>query len=145
MVVSRASRLKLRHANHSSRGELASLLDRIAQADRIAFASLHARLRPRLAAQLAMVPLVPTDVTAVADATFVEVWRLAGRLNAQETDALAWIRAIAARRAGDRWVARMALPMTEGQQLNLLATFDRQIETELCALLAHSPSTGDER
>src|SRR5690349_17147889 len=97
-----------------SKAGFSAVLVRIAEADRAAFAGLNARLRPRLATELATVPLDSADVAAVADATFVEVWRLAGRFPGHETDAFAWIRAIAARRAGDRRLARLATPSQDG-------------------------------
>jgi DNA-directed RNA polymerase specialized sigma24 family protein len=142
--MSRTSPPYLRHANRSNDHDVTALLTRVAQADRAAFASLHRRLRPDLATQLASVPLDQADAAAVVDATFVEIWWLARRRTGRATDALAWVRGIAARRAADRWVARMTQP-TDGQPMGVLTMFDRHVASELGTLLAQSPGADLER
>ncbi|WP_426503057.1 hypothetical protein ACPPVO_36300 [Dactylosporangium sp. McL0621] len=118
---------------------------RIAREDRAAFARLHSQLRPTLAVRVATVPLGPADVAAVTNATFIEVWRLAGRCPEYQTDVLYWVHTIAARRAVDRRHARMARASEDDQSTDLLAAFDRQTQMELDALLSYSASTGHER
>ncbi|MEV0129175.1 hypothetical protein AB0H83_12055 [Dactylosporangium sp. NPDC050688] len=141
----RTYRAQPRHVNPVNTNGLAALMIRIARADRAAFARLHAQLRPGLATHVATVPLGPADVAAVTNATFIEVWRLAGRSPERETDAVGWIYAIAARRAGDRWAARMAVALEDEQPMDLRAMFDRQIQMELDTLLARSAGAGHDR
>jgi DNA-directed RNA polymerase specialized sigma24 family protein len=130
----------LRHTNHASNeGSATALLIRTAQADAVAFVRLYGQLRPDVVRQLAAMPLGPADVAAVTNATFVEVWWFAGRWLKRETDALAWVRAIAARRAADRWFARSTSAPQGCPPFDLLATFDRQVEVELQTLLVQPP------
>jgi DNA-directed RNA polymerase specialized sigma24 family protein len=144
-MVFRPSRPRLRLGNRSRNDELAGLLLRISRADPVAFADLHARLRPRLVVRLAAVPLGPSDVIAVADATFVEVWRLAVRWPGRWPDALAWVYAIAARRAADRWATRTAAATTDTEPVDLCAPLDQQMGIELDSLLARSSNTAHGR
>jgi DNA-directed RNA polymerase specialized sigma24 family protein len=138
------ARLRLRPANRPNSGVVAGLLRRIAGADPAAFADLHARLRPRLVVRLAAVPLGPVDVIAVADATFVEVWRLAPHWSGPDRDALAWVYAIAARRSADRWATRTASLEADARPVDVLAPLDRQMGLELDTLLAPSTNTAYE-
>ncbi|MGI5242278.1 hypothetical protein [Dactylosporangium sp. CA-139066] len=133
---------RLRHTNRVSKGEVAALLLRISSADQVAFASLHARLRPRLLDRLAAVPLEPADVLAVANATFVEVWWLASRWPGRETDAVAWVFAIAARRGAERRSARRAHSTEGAEPDDIFTSLDRQVGMELDVLLAQPPSAG---
>lgn len=135
-------RPRLRHTNRASKGELAALLLRVSSADHVAFASLHARLRPRLLDRLAAVPLEPADVLAVANATFVEVWWLASRWPGRDTDAIAWVFAIAARRGAERRSARRAHSAEDAASDDIFTSHDQHVRMELDVLLAQPPNAG---
>jgi DNA-directed RNA polymerase specialized sigma24 family protein len=81
---------------------LSDLFRRIADRDQAAFGRLYRRLVRRVFAQMRESLGSPALAVPVTRAVFVEVWRLAPVSDAYGDDVLAWVSAIAARRAADR-------------------------------------------
>lgn len=81
---------------------LNTLLHRVAGTDRSALAELYRIVSADVRVQVEQILPDPGDVDAVIAATFVEVWWLARGHAASHPDVWVWIRAIAARRAGER-------------------------------------------
>lgn len=81
---------------------LSDLVKRIADRDQAAFGRLYRRLVGPIFAQIGESLGSPASAVPVTRAVFVEVWRLAPVCDARRDDVLAWVTAIAARRAADR-------------------------------------------
>ncbi|RKN41084.1 hypothetical protein [Micromonospora endolithica] len=78
------------------------LVKRIADRDRAAFGRLYRRLVRAVFVQVRDSVGSPSVAVAVTRAVFVEVWQLAPRHAADQVGGLAWVTAIAARRAEER-------------------------------------------
>jgi DNA-directed RNA polymerase specialized sigma24 family protein len=78
------------------------LVNRVADRDQAAFGRLYRRLVRAVFMQVCESVGSPALAVAVTRAVFVEVWRLAPMPASRELDGLAWVTAIAARRAADR-------------------------------------------
>jgi DNA-directed RNA polymerase specialized sigma24 family protein len=81
---------------------LSDLLRRVADRDQAAFGRLYRRLVRPVFAQIRESLGSPAPAVPVTRAVFVEVWRLAPVSAARGEDVLAWVSAIATRRAADR-------------------------------------------
>ncbi|MEH0824209.1 MULTISPECIES: hypothetical protein [unclassified Micromonospora] len=78
------------------------LVQRIADRDQAAFRRFYRLLVRAVFAQACESLGSPALAVAVTRAVFVEVWRLAPRPDSRRLDGIAWVTAIAARRAADR-------------------------------------------
>jgi DNA-directed RNA polymerase specialized sigma24 family protein len=78
------------------------LVNRIADRDQAAFGRLYRRLVRGVFTRVCESVGSPAIAVAVTRAVFVEVWRLAPMPASRTLDGLAWVTAIAARRAADR-------------------------------------------
>lgn len=78
------------------------LVKRIAGRDQAAFRRFYRRLVRAVFAQVCQSLGSPALAVAVTRAVFVEVWRLAPMSESRQLDGVAWVTAIAARRAADR-------------------------------------------
>ncbi|MEV4656529.1 hypothetical protein [Micromonospora sp. NPDC049301] len=78
------------------------LVQRIADRDQAAFRRFYRLLVRAVFAQVCESLGSPALAVAVTRAVFVEVWRLAPRSDSRQLDGVAWVTAIAARRAADR-------------------------------------------
>ena len=83
---------------------VSDLVARIGDRDQAAFGRFYRRLVRAVFTQLSDSLDSPAVAVAVTRAVFVEVWRLAPTCASHEVDGLAWVSAIAARRAADRIV-----------------------------------------
>jgi DNA-directed RNA polymerase specialized sigma24 family protein len=86
----------------SAAESLDELLKRIADRDQAAFGRFYRRLVRPVFAQVRESLGSSAHAVPVTRAVFVDVWRLAPIHRAQHDDVLAWVRAIAVRRADDR-------------------------------------------
>jgi DNA-directed RNA polymerase specialized sigma24 family protein len=109
---------------------LAALVGRVAQADRDAFTRMYETLSPAVITSLRGALLNPADVTAVAAATFIEVWWLARHHTDRATDVYAWVIGIATRRTSEHLRSSAAL-----HTVALTAIHDQHTELVLTGLL----------
>jgi len=104
--MSSSTRLSMGSGKQSDESDrsshLVSLVRRVADEDRAAFAELHGRLAARLTEHLRSAALTPRFAKAIVAATFVEVWWLARYHTDPQTDVFAWLTAIAQRRT-EEW------------------------------------------
>ncbi|WP_152037813.1 hypothetical protein [Micromonospora sp. B006] len=105
------------------------LVKRVADRDRAAFGRLYRRLVRVVFIQVCEVVRRPSVAVAVTRAVFVEVWQLAPRCAAGQVDGLAWVTAIADRRAAER------LREIDGRTSPLDAGYDELVGRELIAAL----------
>jgi RNA polymerase sigma-70 factor, ECF subfamily len=82
--------------------EPAVLIYRSAGADETAFAALYDAAAPRVYGLAVRILRVPTQSEDVAPDPYLEVWRTSTSFDADRNSAMAWIMAIAHRRAVDR-------------------------------------------
>ncbi|GIJ33104.1 hypothetical protein [Micromonospora sediminimaris] len=78
------------------------LVKRVADRDRAAFGRLYRRLVRVVFIQVGEIVGRPAVAVAVTRAVFVEVWQLAPQCVEGQVDGLAWVTAIADRRAAER-------------------------------------------
>ncbi|MEU7615791.1 hypothetical protein AB0M91_23775 [Micromonospora rifamycinica] len=109
------------------------LVKRVADRDRAAFGRLYRRLVRVVFIQVCEVVRRPSVAVAVTRAVFVEVWRLAPGSAAGQVDGLAWVTAIADRRAAER------LREIDGRIPPLGAGYDDFVGRELIAALDGEP------
>lgn len=109
------------------------LVKRVAERDRAAFSHLYRRLVHLVFSQVCEVVGRPSVAVAVTRAVFVEVWQLAPRRAAGHADGLAWVTAIADRRAADR------LREIDSRLSGLGAGYDEFLGRELIAALDGEP------
>ncbi|MFI6823750.1 hypothetical protein ACIBJE_22850 [Micromonospora sp. NPDC050187] len=109
------------------------LVKRIADRDRAAFGRLYRRLVRAVFIQVCERVGSPSLAVAVTRAVFVEVWQLAPRSAAGQDDGLAWVIAIAERRAADRFRE------IHGRTSTLGAEYDEFLGRELTAALGGEP------
>lgn len=112
---------------------LNDLVNRIADRDQAAFGRLYRRLVRAVFMQVRESVGSPALAVAVTRAVFVEVWRLAPRSGSRTLDGLAWVTAIAARRAAD------GLREINGPMPALGTGYDDLIGRELAAALGAKP------
>lgn len=109
------------------------LVKRIADRDRAAFGRLYRRLVRAVFTQACERVGSPSVAVAVTRAVFVEVWQLAPRCAAGQVDGLAWMTAIADRRAAER------LREIGGRTSPLATEYDEFLGRELAAVLGGEP------
>ncbi|MEU4771698.1 hypothetical protein [Micromonospora sp. NPDC023644] len=109
------------------------LVRRIADRDPAAFGRFYRRLVPAVFAQVRESLGSPAPAVAVTRAVFVEVWRLAPLPGSRQLDGVAWVTAIAARRAADR------LRETDGPAPRVATCYDDLVSRELAAVLNREP------
>ncbi|MEV1286474.1 sigma factor [Micromonospora sp. NPDC049679] len=115
---------------------LSDLVKRIADRDHAAFGRLYRRLVRLIFAQICESLGGPASAVPVTRAVFVEVWRLAPLFDARRDDVLAWVTAIAARRAADR------LRALNHQSSAVDTGYDGHLSHELAAVLGAEPHGG---
>ncbi|MFI7282597.1 hypothetical protein ACIBOV_20290 [Micromonospora chersina] len=108
------------------------LVKRVADRDRAAFGRLYRRLVRVVFIQVCATAGRPSVAVAVTRAVFVEVWQLAPRY-AGQVDGVAWVTAIAVRRAAER------LREIDGRTSPLGAGYDEFVGRELIAALDGEP------
>ncbi|WP_162906951.1 hypothetical protein [Allorhizocola rhizosphaerae] len=86
----------------SEKVPMSQLLRRVGAADRTAFAVLYDAASGQVRGQAQAALSAGEAVDAVVAATFLQIWWLAPLYNPDESDAPAWISAIAAARIADR-------------------------------------------
>ncbi|MFC4021535.1 hypothetical protein ACFOW4_26855 [Micromonospora sp. GCM10011542] len=109
------------------------LVTRIAARDQAAFRRFYRRLVRAVFAQVSASLGSPALAVAVTRAVFVEVWRLAPVSGCRHPDGMAWVSAIAARRAAER------LREINGPTPNLHCTYDAHLGHELAVALGAEP------
>ena len=81
---------------------LADLLRRSARGDQIAFAELYDATQARVFGLAVRVVRDPAQAEEVTQEAFLEVWRTAGRFDADKGSALSWLMTICHRKSVDR-------------------------------------------
>jgi DNA-directed RNA polymerase specialized sigma24 family protein len=114
---------------------LSDLVKRIGERDQAAFGRLYGRLVRIIFTQVRESLGCPAAAVPVTRAVFVEVWRLARVSDARRDDVLAWVTAIAARRAADR------LRLLHHQPPTIETGYDEHLDYELKAALPVGPDT----
>ncbi|MFF4879451.1 hypothetical protein [Micromonospora sp. NPDC000668] len=109
------------------------LVKRIADRDQAAFRRFYRRLVRAVFAQVCESLGSRALAVAVTRAVFVEVWRLAPMPASRQLDGIAWVTAIAARRAADR------LREINGPTPPLGAAYDDLLGRELAVALGAEP------
>ena len=109
------------------------LVKRIADRDQAAFGRFYRRLVHAVFAQVCESLGSPALAVAVTRAVFVEVWRLAPISDSRQLDGIAWVTAIAARRAADR------LREINGPMSALGTGYDDLLCRELAVVLKAEP------
>ena len=112
------------------------LVQRIADRDQAAFRRFYRLLVRAVFAQVCESLGSPALAVAVTRAVFVEVWRLAARPDSRQLDGVAWVTAIAARRAADR------LREINGPASCLATGYDDLLGRELAVMLKSERPAG---
>jgi RNA polymerase sigma-70 factor (ECF subfamily) len=108
--------------------DLNDLLHRVARGDEAAFGALYDHLAPRVFGLAKRILRDPAQAEEVAQEALVEVWRLAGRFDPQQSSAASWVLTITHRRAVDRVRAEQASAERVRRVATAEVPFDEVVE-----------------